>query len=106
MTIDRLALALGILALAAPSALADDIDKGRALIEANCARCHATGLQGASPLAKAPPFRDIVTRYEPETLAEALAEGIVTGHEDMPEFQFAPEEVGAVIAYLNSLKEN
>jgi mono/diheme cytochrome c family protein len=104
MTIPRLVLALGLLALAAANAGADDIDKGHALIEANCARCHATGLEGASPLERAPPFRDIVKRYEPETLAEALAEGIVTGHPDMPEFEFTPEEVGAVIAYLDSLK--
>jgi cytochrome c len=100
----RIAFAWGCLLIASSSACADDIGDGRALLEANCARCHATGKEGMSPLAQAPPFRDLVKRYEPETLAEALAEGIVTGHPDMPEFEFSPEQIGAIIAYLNSLK--
>lgn len=102
MTLFRLAFILGLLATS--SAFAQDIDKGRALLEANCSRCHAIGKTGDSPLDKAPPFRDVVKRYEPDALSEALAEGIVTGHPDMPEFEFAPEEIGAIIAYLNSLK--
>lgn len=100
----RFILAAGLVFLAASQASADDIEKGKALIEANCSRCHATGKEGASPLEKAPPFREVIKRYEPEALAEALAEGIVTGHEDMPEFQFSPEEIGTIIAYLDSLK--
>jgi cytochrome c len=100
----RFTLAAGLVFLAVPHAGADEIEKGRVLIESNCARCHATGKEGASPLEKAPPFRDVVKRYEPESLAEALAEGIVTGHPDMPEFQFSPEQIGTIIAYLDSLK--
>jgi mono/diheme cytochrome c family protein len=45
-----------------------------------------------------------VTLYPPESLAEALAEGIVSGHPDMPEFVFKPPEIEAIIAYLDSLK--
>ena len=33
-----------------------------------------------------------------------LAEGIVTGHADMPEFVLTPDEIGAVISYLESLE--
>ena len=38
-----------------------------------------------------------------ERLAEALAEGISTGHPDMPEFVAAPEQVDAIIAYIRSI---
>jgi len=60
--------------------------------------------RGPREHAKAPPFIDVVKRYPPATLAEALAEGISTGHPDMPEFVFAPDEIGHLIAYLESLQ--
>ena len=40
-----------------------------------------------------------------EGLAEALAEGISTGHPDMPEFVFEADEVGAIIQYLESIQQ-
>jgi hypothetical protein len=33
-------------------------------------------------------------------LSEVLAEGIMLGHPDMPEFTFEPGEIEAIIAYL------
>ena len=74
------------------------------LVEANCSRCHAIGVTGDSPLAKAPPFRDVVTRYPPESLGEALVEGIVTGHNRNAEFVFEADQATEIIAYLDSLK--
>jgi len=53
---------------------------------------------------KAPPFRDVVERYPSENLAEALAEGIVSGHPDMPIFVFGPHDVDAIIDYLQSIQ--
>jgi mono/diheme cytochrome c family protein len=82
---------------------AEEVEKGRAFVQANCARCHAIGLDDASPHAKAPPFRVVVERYPSENLAEALAEGIVSGHPDMPVFVLKPEEIEAFLAYLDSL---
>ncbi len=76
---------------------------GRAIVKEKCARCHAIGMDDKSPHASAPPFRDVVTRYPSENLAEALAEGIVSGHPDMPVFVFEPEEIEGFIAYLDSL---
>lgn len=81
----------------------DTVAKGRALIEANCARCHAIGMEDVSHHEQAPPFRVVVTRYPPENLAEALAEGIMSGHPDMPEFVFQPDEIEAILAYLGTL---
>jgi cytochrome c len=79
---------------------------GFTLLRANCARCHAIDADSQSPEEKAPPFREVVTKYDPSALEEALAEGIMTGHEQMPEFAFEPEQVAAIIAYLGTLKAN
>jgi hypothetical protein len=51
----------------------------------------------------APPFRVLPQRYPVQNLAEALAEGIVTGHPMMPEFTFAPDEIDALLTYIDSL---
>ena len=79
---------------------------GFTLLRANCARCHAIDADSQSPEEKAPPFRDIVKKYDPSALEEALGEGIMTGHEQMPEFAFEPEQVAAIVAYLGTLKAN
>jgi cytochrome c len=93
------------LALAASAAAAQDpVAEGRVLAEENCARCHAIGMEGESQLPIAPPFRTLSERYPVEDLAEALAEGIVSGHPAMPEFVFEPDEIAALIAYLQSVQ--
>jgi mono/diheme cytochrome c family protein len=88
---------------AVPGAAGDSAAKGLEILNANCGRCHATGEDDASKHTEAPPFRVVVTRYPPENLAEALAEGIVSGHPDMPEFVFQPAEIEAILAYLGTL---
>lgn len=90
--------------LAAP-ALAADAEKGRAFVEEKCAACHAVGESGDSPLAAAPAFRTLGERYPPETLEEALAEGIVTGHADMPEVAVPPETIDDIIAWLDRIQK-
>ena len=52
-----------------------------------------------------PLFRTLSRKFKIEGLAEALAEGIFTGHPDMPEFVFEPDEVGAIIEYLKSIQQ-
>ncbi len=79
--------------------------RGLVLVQTNCARCHAIGRTGGSPLKIAPPFRTLHQHYPVEDLQEPLAEGIVTGHPTMPEFRFDPGQVGDVIAYLKSLEQ-
>lgn len=69
-----------------------------------CAQCHSIDRVGASPLSVAPPFRDLHKLYPVETLEEALAEGIRTGHPSMPEFRLAPDQIGDLIAFLKSLE--
>ena len=78
--------------------------RGLTFVRVNCARCHAIDKVSPSPLKIAPPLRTLHLRYPVENLAEAFAEGIVTGHPTMPEFQLDPGQVGDVIAYLKSLE--
>jgi cytochrome c len=78
--------------------------KGEALVRENCSRCHAIGKEGDSPHPQAPPFRTLSNEYPIENLAESLAEGIVSGHPDMPIFVFSPQNVAAIINYLQSVQ--
>ena len=78
--------------------------RGRELLEAHCAGCHAIDRTDKNPHEEAPAFRDLSQKYPVDALQEALAEGIMTGHPDMPEFAFEPEDVGAIIAYLESIQ--
>jgi mono/diheme cytochrome c family protein len=79
------------------------VQRGLNLAVANCARCHAIDKLSPSPLSLAPPFRDLHLRYPVESLAESLGEGIVTGHQNMPEFRLDSGQVGDFIDFLKSL---
>ena len=79
--------------------------RGEALLARLCAGCHAIGRTGVGAHPEAPLFRALSRRYKIEALEEALAEGLTSGHPDMPDFQFSAEEVGDVIAYLNAIQE-
>jgi len=81
-----------------------DIAAGRLFTERNCARCHAIGPSGASPFEQAPPFRTFRSLWPLESLEEALAEGIVVGHPDMPEFKLTPKQIGNFIGYLETIQ--
>jgi len=89
---------------AAPSRDAEVMALGRSLVTRNCGLCHAVGRADVSPRAGAPAFRDLSQRYPIEALGESLAEGILTGHPEMPEFRFAPHEVAAILHYLESIQ--
>jgi cytochrome c len=78
---------------------------GHAILAGKCARCHNIETSGGSPHPQAPPFRTLSQRYPVERLAEALAEGIVTGHPDMPQFAFSPKEIDAILTYLDAISE-
>lgn len=80
--------------------------RGEKIAQEKCARCHALGRSDASPDPKAPPFRMVGKLYPPEHLAEALAEGIVTGDNNMPQFKFDPRDIDAIIDYLAMISAN
>ncbi|WP_407050545.1 c-type cytochrome [Methyloraptor flagellatus] len=79
--------------------------RGREIAEAACAPCHAIGRSGTSPNPKATPFREIGRNYPVDNLEETLAEGVVTGHPEMPKVKMTPKDIGAFIAYLRTIQQ-
>lgn len=90
--------------VAAPEPRAPDAERGHALVQRNCAGCHAVETTGDSAFRGAPPFRTLKDRYPVEDLEEALAEGIMSGHPAMPQFQFSAEDAADIVAWLKGLE--
>ena len=108
----RLISFLGLFTSLAPPAgpvlAAGDPAAGKALAEQLCAGCHAVERGATSPLAAAPPFATFPAKWPVEHLQEALAEGIVVGHDAgvrMPEFRLRPDQIDDLIAHLKLLAE-
>ena len=99
-----LPLALALITLTPGAAASPREQRGKTFAMNNCLKCHSIDKVSASPLKIAPPFRTLHKRYPVETLAEALAEGIQTGHPTMPEFQLEPDQIGDLLAYLKTLE--
>lgn len=100
-----LAAALVSSNLSGAAAADSSVAAGQRLVVEKCAPCHAIDRTGASPKPAAPPFRGLAARYPLDHLAEALAEGITTGHPDMPEFIFATDEIEAILAYIETISD-
>lgn len=97
--------ALVTLMLITPALAASPAEqRGKTFALTNCARCHSIDRVTQSPLKIAPPFRTLHNRYPVETLAEALAEGINTGHPTMPEFRLEPDQINDLLSYLKTLE--
>jgi cytochrome c len=92
-------------AVASQGAAAQNLKHGEELLARSCGSCHAVGRSGESAHKFAPPFRTLGQRYPIESLEEALGEGVMSGHPDMPEFAFDARDVGAIIAYLKSIQQ-
>ena len=86
----------------APAAI-PSAERGHALVLRDCAACHAVEATGASGFSPAPPFRTLKDKYPLDSLEEALAEGILSGHPAMPEYEYAPDEIADIIAWMKSL---
>lgn len=101
------ALVVGfLLCLPAASNAADSgqlRNRGKALLQANCGRCHAIGAVGRSSLKAATPMRDIYAQFAPRELQAELREGMVSRHRAMPQIDFSEEDVDAILAYLYAL---
>jgi cytochrome c len=111
ITVRRSLLILALLWAASPAWTQDGAQdnaelkqQGQALLATHCARCHAITPRGDSPHREAPPFRTLGQKYPIEWLGEALGEGLSTGHPDMPEFVFEPEQINAILTYLQSIQ--
>jgi cytochrome c len=101
------AIALNVTLLLIASTIgahASDARAGQIFAVENCSRCHAIGGAGLSPNRKAPPFRLVARKYKLEDLEEGFAEGIVTGHNTMPEFTLTPRQIDDLLAHMRRLK--
>ena len=104
--IGRIATTLALTLIMATQVLAASPaeQRGKTFVLNNCARCHSIDRVSPSPLKIAPPFRTLHLRYPIETLGEALAEGISTGHPTMPEFRLDPDQIHDLLSYLKTLE--
>ena len=82
----------------------ESASRGRAMAIIGCASCHAIDAAGDSPMAIAPPFREIVLRRGSEELAAAFEQGLVTTHPAMPRYVFGPNQIHDLTAYLDTLR--
>lgn len=105
-------LVFGIAVLSAGAARSDDKGdpkRGHEIARKYCSPCHAIE-KGAhkSPVADAPPFPTFSSKWPLEDIEEALAEGIMVGHEgvQMPEFQLDPPAIADLIAYLRTIQDS
>lgn len=109
----KLVLLSALLMLAGHAAQASDgaypsdpasLATGEELAQIHCATCHAVGKDDESAQPGAPAFRDLSKLYPLESLEEPLAEGIVTGHENMPEVAFEADDIDAFLGYLTLIQ--
>jgi cytochrome c len=93
-------------ALRSDAGEAGNPERGHKIAVDNCSRCHAVEPGKQSPLPDAPPFYTFAQHWPLEDLEESLAEGIMVGHEgaQMPIFQFQPQEIQDLIAYLRTIQ--
>jgi mono/diheme cytochrome c family protein len=104
MRVCAFANAFTLLAFLSTAAHGQSTDRGRVFAQTHCASCHAIDKTGDSPFSGAPPLRTLHKRYRVENLAEALAEGISTGHPAMPEFTLTPRQIGDLLSFLKTLE--
>ena len=97
-------LAIGLATIGNASAdSVGDVVKGKTFVQQNCARCHAVSLDDDSHMPEAPALRSLHKRYPIDGLAEAFAEGIVTGHPEMPRYELDTSTINDMLAYIKSL---
>jgi cytochrome c len=86
-----------ILLLSGPALAQPDARRGLSLAREHCAQCHAIDNTSESPLASAPPFRELHLKYAVSDLQRPLTQGPHT------KFRFEPNQIEALMAYLKTL---
>lgn len=86
------------------NATPEEVEAGRRIVEFQCVSCHAVRSSDKSHNPKAPALRTLAERYPVAGLKEAFALGIMVGHPNMPEFRFSPDQIEAILAYLESIQ--
>lgn len=106
MSRSSLALLIVCAHIAAGNAAEAGSQRGKTLLEAMCARCHAVGKSGRSPHVDAPPFRTFGDDKLYDTdFAQRLQDGLSTMHPDMPTFHFSRGDAEDAVDYLRSIQQ-
>ena len=90
-------IAPGILLFSGLALAQPDARRGLSLAREHCAQCHAIDNASESPLAAAPPFRELHLKYAVSDLQRPLTQGPHT------KFRFEPNQIEALMAYLKTL---
>jgi cytochrome c len=90
-------IALVISLASAPALAQPDTRRGFSLAREHCAQCHAIDNATESPMATAPPFRELHLKYAIADLQRPLTQGPHT------RFHFEPSQIEALMAYLKTL---
>ncbi len=90
------------LVLASP-ALAFDAKTGETLAARWCSKCHLVGPGGMTSDA-APTFEDIAN--DPARTPDRLRTWMADPHPPMPNLSLSRDEIEAILAYLDTLKQN
>jgi mono/diheme cytochrome c family protein len=105
LSVCRAVLSLMLAGIIASTANADDnrIARGLFIAQEKCGACHATGKTDDSPHRASPPLRDLQEDYPIPMLLEAAQTGVLSGHDEMPMFEFSRDDVEALLAFIDSL---
>jgi cytochrome c len=96
---------LALSMLGAPAQAQDPVVHGRALVKEFCGECHAIGKTGKSPHDDAPPLRLTGRTFDLDSFPRVLIRGISSGHPDMPQVKFSPQNARDVRDYLRTIQE-
>jgi mono/diheme cytochrome c family protein len=81
--------------------------RGKALLQSQCGRCHAVRATGQSPHPDAPPFRTFSDdKLYDNDFGKRLQDGLSTIHPDMPTFRFKRRDAEAAVNYLKFIQEH
>lgn len=82
----------------------EQVEAGRRIVQLQCVSCHAVRSGDRSRNPDAPALRTLAERYPVAGLAEAFAQGVMTGHPNMPDFRFSSAQIKDILAYLESIQ--
>ena len=97
----RAALVLGVVLVLAPSAAAQDVERGKTLFAGRCASCHGATAEGVATLG--PPLRGVGARAADFYLTTGYMP-LDDAHEQPRRRQspFRPDQLQAIVAYIAS----
>ena len=81
------------------------LERGHAIAVAKCSVCHAVGLTDKSPtrINTNTAFRQLSERFPIPMLRAAARTGNISGHDEMPGFQFTMDDITALLTYIDSM---